>query len=180
MASAAPFEHKNKYTLYINPVAQGDNNDIYKANDLTNHYLNLQYNSLATEDSGVDLYIPAKQTFDTNEIGSINHQIRCFMKDNKTGYTVGYYLYPRSSIYKYPLMMANSVGIIDAGYRGNIIAKVRCFQDESTIEKGSKLFQICAPDLSPLNVRVLRTNEEYMEAEASSARGANGFGSSGR
>ncbi len=180
MACQAPFEHKNKYTLYINHVNQADNNDQHNnaPSDLMNHYLTLQYNSLTSEDSGIDLYIPSNQSFDANEIGSINHQIRCFMKDNKTGYTVGYYLYPRSSIYKYHLMMANSVGIIDAGYRGNIIAKVRSFQDETKIDKGSKLFQICAPDLSPLNVRVLRSNEEYMAAEAS-ARGANGFGSSG-
>ena len=180
MARPAPFEHKNKYTLYINPVNQADNNDQSNnsPNDLINHYLDIQYKSLLSEDSGIDLYIPANQSFAWNEIGSINHQIRCFMKDNKTGHTVGYYLYPRSSIYKYNLMMANSVGIIDAGYRGNIIAKVRCFQDETKIDKGSKLFQICAPDLSPLNVRVLRNNEEYMAAEAS-LRGANGFGSSG-
>ena len=33
-----------------------------------------------------------------------------------------YYLYPRSSISKTPLRMSNSTGIIDAGYRGEIIA----------------------------------------------------------
>ena len=32
---------------------------------------------------------------------------------------------PRSSIAKTPLMLANSVGIIDAGYRGNLIAAVK-------------------------------------------------------
>ena len=35
---------------------------------------------------------------------------------------IGYYLYPRSSISKTPLILANSVGIIDSGYRGNIKA----------------------------------------------------------
>ena len=89
-----------------------------------------------------------------------------------------YYMYPRSSIYKYPLMAANSVGIIDAGYRGNIMAKVRCFENDTYIAMGSKLFQICAPDLSPLNVKVITSPEDYsMEA---SQRGRNGFGSSGR
>ena len=32
----------------------------------------------------------------------------------------GYYSYPRSSISKTPLLLANNVGIIDSGYRGNI------------------------------------------------------------
>ena len=38
-------------------------------------------------------------------------------------YYVSYYLYPRSSVStKTPLRLANSVGIIDSGYRGNIKA----------------------------------------------------------
>ena len=187
---ARRFEHKNKYTLYINPYnltseagqsaseAQGQINGINVSNELYNHYIALENNCLSTEDSGVDLYVPLNQTFHNNKVGTINHQIRCFMKENATGLTCGYYMYPRSSIYKYPLMAANSVGIIDAGYRGNIMAKVRCFQDDTYVEMGSKLFQICAPDLSPLNVKVITSPEDYsMEA---SQRGRNGFGSSGR
>ena len=187
---ARRFEHKNKYTLYINPYnltseagqsaseAQGQINGINVSNELYNHYIALENNCLSTEDSGVDLYVPLNQTFYNNKVGTINHQIRCFMKENATGLTCGYYMYPRSSIYKYPLMAANSVGIIDAGYRGNIMAKVRCFQDDTYVEMGSKLFQICAPDLSPLNVKVITSPEDYsMEA---SQRGRNGFGSSGR
>ncbi len=49
----------------------------------------------------------------------------------KTGLSVeppkGYYfeVYPRSSVSKLPLSMANSVGIIDNGYRGEILVPVR-------------------------------------------------------
>ena len=185
---ARRFEHKNKYTLYINPynlesAAQTESqseaaqpNEV--SNELYNHYIALENNCLSTEDSGVDLYVPLNQTFHNNKVGTINHQIRCFMKENATGLTCGYYMYPRSSIYKYPLMAANSVGIIDAGYRGNIMAKVRCFENDTYIAMGSKLFQICAPDLSPLNVKVITSPEDYsMEA---SQIGRNGFGSSGR
>jgi dUTP pyrophosphatase len=170
------FQSKNKYTLYINPHI--DENAFDNPNDLINHYLNLERISLSTEDSGIDLYIPSNHSFDATQLGTLNHHIRCFMKENASGQTVGYYLYPRSSIHKYALMLANSVGIIDAGYRGDIMAKVRCFKDGTHIEKGSKLFQICAPDLSPLNVKVILSGNEYM-AEAS-VRGNNGFGSSGR
>lgn len=176
------FQHKNKYTLYINPY-NGENE---VSHDLLNYYCNIEHNSLYTEDSGIDLCVPFNQEFYPNQVGTINHHIRCFMKENATGQTVGYYLYPRSSIYKYPLMMANSVGIIDAGYRGNIMAKVRSFQNEGNnnqekiqVEQGTKLFQICAPDLSPLKVVVIRCAETFINQEAA-LRGNNGFGSSGR
>ena len=33
----------------------------------------------------------------------------------------GYYLYPCSSIVKTPFKVANTVGIIDSGYRGEVI-----------------------------------------------------------
>lgn len=177
------YSHKSKYTLYINPYNCEENTiNGQVADDLINYYLNLQRKSLSTEDSGIDLYFPENQTFHTNKIGSINHQVRCFMKENATGLTTGYYMYPRSSIYKYSLMLANSVGIIDAGYRGNLIAKVRCFENETNIPMGSKLFQICAPDLSPLNVKVILSPAEFMAAQGGEGgeRGANGFGSSGR
>ena len=40
-----------------------------------------------------------------------------------TGY-VGY-IFPRSSVSKYPLSLANCVGVIDSGYRGEIICKFK-------------------------------------------------------
>jgi dUTP pyrophosphatase len=178
------FQDKCKYTLYINPYTGVEGEAV--TDDLMNYYYAIESTALCSEDSGIDLYVPFNQEFIPNKIGSINHQIRCFMKENVTGKTVGYYLYPRSSIYKYPLMMANSVGIIDAGYRGSIIAKVRAFIDEGNnnqenikIQQGTKLFQICAPDLSPLNVNVIKSAETFMELGAAS-RGNNGFGSTGR
>ena len=62
---------------------------------------------------------------------------------------LAYQLYPRSSLSKYPIMLANHVGIIDAGYRGNLIAAFRSFQDDFKIEKGIRLVQICHPTLLP-------------------------------
>ena len=40
-----------------------------------------------------------------------------------------YYLFPRSSIYKTRYRLANSVGIIDCGYRGNLMAAMDCHRD---------------------------------------------------
>jgi dUTP pyrophosphatase len=44
------------------------------------------------------------------------------MIDQNIGKNVSYYLYPRSSISKTQFILQNNVGIIDAGYRGHIIA----------------------------------------------------------
>ena len=53
----------------------------------------------------------------------LDHKISCAMIYK--GKFVGYYLYMRSSSpINTPLRMANNVGIIDSGYRGNIRA---CF-----------------------------------------------------
>ena len=76
--------------------------------------------------------------------------IQCEMVNNDKN--IGYYLYPRSSISKTPLILANSVGIIDSGYRGNIKA---CFDlnknhesyDNFKIESGNRYVQITPPNI---------------------------------
>jgi dUTP pyrophosphatase len=141
-------------------------------NDIQNYYINLSMRNSLPEDSGIDLCIPPNSiTVNNNSIHTIDHMISCCMLDNN-GTTTAYYLYPRSSISNYPLMLANSVGIIDAGYRGPIKAKVRCFDNNFIINSDIKLFQICAPNLSPLRVKIV---DELPDSN----RGAGGFGSTG-
>ena len=43
---------------------------------------------------------------------------------------------PRSSISKTPLRMSNSVGLIDGGYRGEIMASVDNISDDDSGEAG--------------------------------------------
>jgi dUTPase len=101
----------------------------------------------------------------------------------------GFYLYPRSSISKTRMRLANSVGIIDSGYRGDIIAAVDTIglfgsndiwhiwkETLSPIKKYDRYFQICSPNLSPFLVRIVETEAEL---GAPTARGAGGFGSTG-
>lgn len=92
-------------------------------------------------------------------------------------YSCAYYVYPRSSISKTPLMLANHVGIIDSGYRGNLIAAVRKLPSETpeyVVEKHTRLFQICHPTLCPVFVVLVPESELN-----SSERGEGGFGSTG-
>jgi dUTP pyrophosphatase len=118
-------------------------------------------------DSGFDLYVPTDITVQPGETATIDHAIVC-----EPQFPGGYYLYPRSSISKTPLRLANSVGIIDSGYRGSIMAKVDNRGTEPyTVKRGERLFQLCHPSLLPLTVRLVDAVNTATE------RGAGGFGS---
>ena len=120
-------------------------------------------------DSGIDLYCPETVTVMPGTLHKIDMKIQCEMISNDKN--VSYYLYPRSSISKTPLRMANSVGIIDAGYRGLICAAVDNTSDEPyTIRGGDRLFQLCSPTLSPISF-------ELSNRLSDSSRGEGGFGS---
>ena len=134
-----------------------------------------------TFDAGFDLFAPCELSVSPNELIKINHNIQTSMLlinpqfNNSCGIPVGYYLYPRSSTgTKTPLRLANSVGIIDSGYRGNIIAAFDNKSDQQfNIEKGQRLVQICPPNLEyPLWVSLVYTLGE-------TERGEGGFGSTG-
>ena len=158
----------NKYTLLIK---LSDDLDI----NLKNYYLN--YKSKHSDDSGFDLPTSKHIIFKKNEnySNTVEFSISCAMINNETKKLTGYYLYPRSSIYKHNLILWNSTGIIDAGYRGEIKAKVRWFNDNNDDQlkiTNEKLFQICSPDLSPFDIKIV--NEL-----PSSSRGKGGFGSTG-
>lgn len=141
--------------------------------DLTNLYSNHQHYNPG--DSGLDLFCPETITINPGETVKINLQINCEALHNTIENTnVSYYLYPRSSIIKTPLRLANSVGIIDAGYRGDIIACVDNIKSESyTINKGDRLFQICSGNLEPIEFQLV--NEL-----SNTQRGSGGFGSTGQ
>jgi len=88
-------------------------------------------------------------------------------------------LLPRSSIYKTPFRLCNSIGLIDAGYRGEVKAMVDNMnpEEETTIryDSGTRLFQICQHNfLSWTNI--VLTDELPAPPDD---RGSGGFGSTG-
>ena len=92
-----------------------------------------------------------------------------------------FYLMPRSSISKTPLMLANQTGLIDRGYRGTLIAAVRNLLPGNktyAIEKHTRLFQLVHPCALPILVELVSTPEEF--AQETTARGGGGFGSTGK
>ena len=172
----------------------------------------------ATADSGFDLFMPTdgeeygygvdnliSRQFITNPgitsssgvdgARGLNLGVRCCMRASAAATSTpapapcGFYLYPRSSISKTRMRLANSVGIIDAGYRGDLIAAVDTIgffgstdiwhvwkETLSPIKKYDRYFQVCAPDLSPFLVHIVETEQDLSPP---TSRGSGGFGSTG-
>mgnify|MGYP006187127863 CR=1 FL=1 len=126
-------------------------------------------------DSGFDLYCPEDVTINPGDTVCIDLQIQCAAFDSVSkAKNISFYLYPRSSIVKTPLRLANSVGVIDSGYRGNLKAFVDNIKGVPyKIEKGDRLFQICSPTLETVNF-------DLVNKLPNSERGSEGFGSTGR
>lgn len=143
----------------------------------------------AFPDSGFDLFVPQLEEF-TQQFSSkmIDFKIKAEMLYSKTGSQTpgewtpcGYYLYPRSSISKTPLMLANHTGIIDSGYRGFVKGAFRHLDSVSDqqpycVEKYSRLLQVCHPTLCPILVAIVDNESDLSD----STRGEGGFGSTGK
>ena len=132
--------------------------------NVKNMYLN--HGNYHEGDIGLDLFCPEQITIKPKESIKIKLGIACQTVEN-----IGYMLAPRSSISKTPLRLSNSIGIIDAGYRGELIAAVDNIKDEPyLIEKGSRLFQIVSFTGIPVKFEVVNELTE-------TTRGSGGFGS---
>ncbi len=120
-------------------------------------------------DAGLDLFVINEQTISAGETTLIHLQIACENTENRP-----YLLMSRSSIGKTSLRLANAVGLIDAGYRGEIMAVVDNIKKEDyTVEPGQRLFQLVAMDGSPIYF-------ELVEELSDTTRGGGGFGSTGK
>lgn len=151
-------------------------------------------------DSGFDLFYPVKHGHvcagceeNRGIVNKIDFHVKCSatMIREKCGcgcgscdhddgfkeYITGYMLFPRSSLSKTPLRLANSVGVIDSGYRGNIIGMFDCLSENYEISYMDRLVQICAPTMCPIYVQLVEKEEDL---GVTSSRGYGGFGSSGK
>lgn len=83
-------------------------------------------------------------------------------------------LHPRSSVVKSGLILSNSVGVIDSGYRGEIMAKyyiqpsVKC----NLFNVGDKCAQLIIEKLPSIEI-------EEVEELSDTSRGTGGYGSTG-
>jgi dUTPase len=90
---------------------------------------------------------------------------------------VGFYMFPRSSTgSKSPLRLANSIGIIDSGYRGNLMSVFDVMYDANLDINYSRFIQLCSGDLRPFQVKIVDSIEDL----GITNRGDGGFGSTGK
>jgi dUTP pyrophosphatase len=155
-------ELKNKYIESINERQQKIINNI-------NHI-----------DAGLDLFAPETKRFTSTSVNKLDYKIICsakILEDNFNPYNTGFYMYPRSSISKSNLRLANNVGIVDAGYRGHLMGMFDViYENEINVNKLDRYIQICAPGLIPIIVEIVESIEELGEQ---TVRGNGGFGSTG-
>lgn len=82
-------------------------------------------------------------------------------------------LFPRSSVYKTNMSLSNSVGVIDSGYRGEIMLKYSFSQDSKIYSIGDRVGQIIILPYPQIEF-------EETQTLSSSERGAGGYGSTGK
>lgn len=136
-------------------------------------YTNRETDTALGADAGWDLHCTKDTVIQPGETVFIDFGlgVSCTMDG---GTPIPLLLMPRSSISKTPLRLANSVGLIDAGYRGNLKAAVDHRGTEPyTIKRGDRLFQLVA---MPTQGMRWSTVSELDVTE----RGDGGFGSTGR
>ena len=175
------------------------------ANEHNNRLLNNPHNI----DAGFDLFAPGgpdsrdDHNYDPSvlrfygpgwenqsPVNRLNLRVSCSARiftDTGKNFDTGYYMHPRSSLSRTPLRLANSTGIIDAGYRGHLMGMFDVVNLPDNLSdsreadyfgrKFDRYLQICAPSMIPIVVEIVDFREELGEE---TARGGGGFGSTGR
>jgi len=190
-------------------VDVNDINLIDKYRDAAINHNNKILNNPYHIDAGFDLFAPGAQDSrddnshdpsvlrfygpgweNQNPVNKLNLRVSCSARiftDTGKNFNTGYYMHPRSSLSKTALRLANSTGIIDAGYRGHLMGMFDVVNIPDNLsdsreadyfgQKFDRYLQICAPGLVPIIVEIVDSREELGEE---TARGGGGFGSTGR
>jgi dUTP pyrophosphatase len=145
------------------------------------------------QDAGIDLFLYQDCTFRVNTCHLIDFGIQGVMFYN--GQEISFQIRPRSSIFKSPLRLANSIGTIDVGYRGNLKSPFDCLQQSNfyydncqlkpkdpenylsadgsiSYATGKSFVQIVACNELPIDI-------QFVDTLNTTARGIGGFGSTG-
>ena len=120
-------------------------------------------------DAGFDLTCVAFEEDTVKEIVTYHTGIAVEIPEGYVGL-----VFPRSSVYKVQLQLSNSVGVIDSGYRGEIMFKYRIVKPHiRRFGLGERIGQIIImpyPEIEFVEVTDLSDSE----------RGTGGYGSSGK
>lgn len=127
------------------------------------------------DDAGADVTAVTRRIVSMLEGG---RDVLCYGTGLAMAVPSGYWidLCPRSSVYKTGLVQCNSIGRIDAGYRGEICQMFYSDNGCQPYEPGDRIGQLVVhPGVSPADVEFVEVEELPMEND----RGG-GFGSTGK
>lgn len=156
---------------------------LLKVDDI-NDFFYKNHSTFHEGDSGLDLFILDNVVIPPHETVLVDLGVQCqnssFNFKFWQWFTKGFYkynsslLFPRSSISKTPLILKNSVGLIDSGYLGNLKAPFYNLSSEPfLVKRGERYVQLANHDLSPIKFKLVQKHR-------TTSRGTGGFGSTGR
>lgn len=125
-------------------------------------------------DSGLDLFIAEDCTIPPRSTYLVDLRVKTQLTDGIKYYS--YNIYARSSIAKSPLILANGVGLADAGYLGNL--KAAFYNTSSvpfTVRRGERYVQLARADLGEISFEIV---DSFGDRETS--RGTGGLGSTSK
>ena len=124
-------------------------------------------------DSGIDLFVVEDQLVKANSTSFLKLGFKAAAYD-EDGKNISWLMFPRSSISKTPLRLANSIGLIDAGYRGEVMAAVDNIRGEDyTVKAGERLVQAVSFSGGPISLSIVESLDV-------TSRGEGGFGSTSK
>lgn len=170
-------DNDTNYILYLFVPTDNEMRQTY-VEKVEAHNQDLTLNSHM--DSGFDVYVEKSQSMECHKVNKVNFNIKCEMlkKGNNGNWEPSaFYMYPRSSISKTKFRLANSVGIIDSGYRGNLMGMFDVIYSLENVqcERGTRLCQICTSTLEPFKIVLIESDSNLSVTR----RNDGGFGSTG-
>ena len=119
-------------------------------------------------DAGLDLTAVSEEWNEDNSMVTYGTGLAFEIPEGYVGL-----LFPRSSVCKTSLNLSNSVGVIDSGYRGEVMFKYRYLEQGLIYDIGDRVGQLIIMPYPKVNLIEV---DELSETE----RGEGGYGSSGK
>jgi dUTP pyrophosphatase len=123
-------------------------------------------------DAGLDLTATEITFKEQNDINISIATVKCGISMEIPEGFVGL-IFPRSSIYKANCILSNSVGVIDSGYRGEIMANFVAEEESFGYKVGDRIGQIIILPYPQIEF-------ELIDELSDTQRGLGGFGSTGK
>lgn len=132
-------------------------------------------------DFGYDMYVQKQIEYIPEVLVEYSTGVHVDFPPIYNGQKVCMQIFSRSSIFERGLMMCNSIGIVDSGYHGPIMAHFyKCMNWEPEIfrlyEVGDRFLQLAMSNGEPIEWEQVQTLEELGTSE----RGFGGHGSTGK